>query len=60
MTGQPPELIRFSMFFVTSLLVVFVAQSFGLMIGAYFDVVVSKKCSYVSVTGAEKEIYMEE
>lgn len=29
------------MFFVTSLLVVFVAQSFGLMIGAYFNVVVS-------------------
>ncbi|KAJ8922550.1 hypothetical protein NQ315_007580 [Exocentrus adspersus] len=39
MTSQPPELVRFSMFFVTSLLVVFVAQSFGLMIGAYFNVV---------------------
>ncbi|XP_018573015.1 ATP-binding cassette sub-family G member 1 [Anoplophora glabripennis] len=39
MTAQPPEMIRFAMFFVTSMLVVFVAQSVGLMIGAYFDVV---------------------
>ncbi|KAJ8930259.1 hypothetical protein NQ314_016952 [Rhamnusium bicolor] len=39
MTEQPPEMIRFGMFFVSSLLVVFVAQSFGLMIGAYFNVV---------------------
>ncbi|CAH0561477.1 unnamed protein product [Brassicogethes aeneus] len=39
MTGQPLEWVRFMMFFVTSLLVVFVAQSFGLMIGAYFNVV---------------------
>ncbi|KAJ8947360.1 hypothetical protein NQ318_002886 [Aromia moschata] len=39
MTAQPSEMIRFGMFFITSVLVVFVAQSFGLMIGAYFDVV---------------------
>ncbi|KAL1509071.1 hypothetical protein ABEB36_003869 [Hypothenemus hampei] len=39
MTAQPYDNTRFIMFFVTSLLVVFVAQSFGLTIGAYFDVV---------------------
>ncbi|KAF5308831.1 hypothetical protein FQR65_LT00531 [Abscondita terminalis] len=39
MTGQPMELNRFTMFTVLSLLVVFVAQSFGLMIGAIFNVV---------------------
>ncbi|CAG9761991.1 unnamed protein product [Ceutorhynchus assimilis] len=39
MTAQPFEINRFTMFFVSSLLVVFVAQSFGLMIGAYFNVV---------------------
>lgn len=41
MTGQPVEVQRLSMFTTISLLVVFVAQSFGLMIGAIFDVVVS-------------------
>lgn len=41
MTAQPFDNIRFNMFLITSLLVVFVAQSFGLMIGAYFNVVVS-------------------
>ncbi|ENN83526.1 hypothetical protein YQE_00118, partial [Dendroctonus ponderosae] len=39
MTAQPFDNIRFNMFLITSLLVVFVAQSFGLMIGAYFNVV---------------------
>ncbi|XP_077287128.1 ATP-binding cassette sub-family G member 4 [Arctopsyche grandis] len=39
MSGQPLELFRFGMFFTISLLVVFVAQGFGLMIGAVFDVV---------------------
>ncbi|KAF2879706.1 hypothetical protein ILUMI_26469 [Ignelater luminosus] len=39
MTGQPLEWQRIGMFTVISLLVVFVAQSFGLMIGAIFDVV---------------------
>lgn len=43
MTAQPLEMHRFGMFFVISMLVVFVAQSFGLMIGAYFDVVVRKQ-----------------
>ncbi|XP_074026119.1 ATP-binding cassette sub-family G member 4 isoform X2 [Leptinotarsa decemlineata] len=38
-TAQPYEMIRFMMFFVSSLMVVFVAQSFGLMIGIYFNVV---------------------
>lgn len=39
LTAQPFDEVRFSMFLITSLLVVFVTQSFGLMIGAYFDVV---------------------
>lgn len=39
MSGQPLEIERFSMFLSISILVVFVAQSFGLMIGAVFDVV---------------------
>lgn len=39
MSGQPMEIERFSMFVAISLLVSFVAQSFGLMIGAVFDVV---------------------
>ncbi|EDW52330.1 GM12092 [Drosophila sechellia] len=36
---QPMEWIRFFMFFSISLLTVFVGHSFGLMIGAWFDVV---------------------
>lgn len=40
MSGQPLEIIRFGMFLAISILTVFVAQSFGLMIGAVFDVVV--------------------
>ncbi|KAM3964315.1 LOW QUALITY PROTEIN: ATP-binding cassette subfamily G member 4-like [Aphomia sociella] len=39
MSGQPLDIVRFSMFFVISLYVVLVAQSFGLMIGAAFNVV---------------------
>ncbi|KAK0176964.1 hypothetical protein PV328_001062 [Microctonus aethiopoides] len=39
MSRQPLEIIRFSMFFTISLLVVFVAQGLGLMIGAVFNVV---------------------
>ncbi|XP_024944674.1 ATP-binding cassette sub-family G member 4 isoform X2 [Cephus cinctus] len=39
MSNQPLEIIRFSMFFTISLLICFVAQSFGLMIGAVFNVV---------------------
>lgn len=39
MSDQPHDIIRFSMFFGVSLLVAFVAQSFGFMIGATFDVV---------------------
>lgn len=38
-SGQPPETGRFNMFFVISLFIVYVAMSFGLMIGAIFDVV---------------------
>ncbi|KAK0091409.1 hypothetical protein PV326_003274 [Microctonus aethiopoides] len=37
--NKPLEIIRFSMFFTISLLVVFVAQGLGLMIGAVFNVV---------------------
>ncbi|EDW28443.1 GL19195 [Drosophila persimilis] len=36
---QPMEWVRFWMFFAISLLTVFVGHSFGLMIGAWFDVV---------------------
>lgn len=46
MTAQPPSLERFGMFTAISVLVVFVAQSFGLMIGAVFDVTVS----YIYIT----------
>jgi len=38
-SAQPPDMGRFNMFFVISLLIVYVAMSFGLMIGAIFDVV---------------------
>lgn len=41
MSAQPTDATRFGMFFGISLMVVFVAQSFGLMIGAVFSVVVS-------------------
>lgn len=41
MTSQPLEVFRFSMFFVISVLVTIVGQSIGLMVGAWFDVVVS-------------------
>lgn len=40
-TAQPLEWSRFSMFFTISLLIVWVGQGMGLMIGAWFDVVVS-------------------
>lgn len=40
-TGQPFELFRFNMFFAISLFVTIVGQSIGLMVGAWFDVVVS-------------------
>ncbi|XP_033213032.1 ATP-binding cassette sub-family G member 4-like [Belonocnema kinseyi] len=39
MSAQPADVTRFAMFFTISLLVSFVAQSFGLMIGAVFNVV---------------------
>lgn len=39
LTGQPMEWIRFIMFNFTSLLVVFIAQSVGYMVGAVFNVV---------------------
>ncbi|XP_015122195.1 ATP-binding cassette sub-family G member 4 [Diachasma alloeum] len=39
MSAQPMEWSRFSMFFTISMLVVFTAQSFGLVIGAVFSVV---------------------
>ncbi|KAJ8688399.1 hypothetical protein QAD02_024194 [Eretmocerus hayati] len=39
MSSQPYESVRFGMFFSISLLVAFIAQSFGLLIGSAFDVV---------------------
>ncbi|KAL0831096.1 hypothetical protein ABMA28_001969 [Loxostege sticticalis] len=39
MSAQPLDIVRFLMFFVISLYTVLVAQSFGLMIGAAFNVV---------------------
>lgn len=41
MSAQPLEKDRFLMFFLISQLVVFVASGMGLMIGAWFDVVVN-------------------
>lgn len=41
MTSQPPDLCRFSMFLGACLLVSFVAQSVGLVVGAAMNVQVS-------------------
>lgn len=41
MTCQPFELFRFNMFFAINILVTIVGQSIGLMVGAWFNVVVS-------------------
>ncbi|EZA54901.1 hypothetical protein DMN91_009473 [Ooceraea biroi] len=39
MTAQPLEIIRFSMFLIISLMIMFIGQGTGLMIGAVFNVV---------------------
>ncbi|XP_069705120.1 ATP-binding cassette sub-family G member 1 [Periplaneta americana] len=39
LSGQPSDMNRFNMFFAISLLITYVAMSFGLMIGAIFNVV---------------------
>lgn len=41
MSAQPLEIIRFCMFVAISLLIMFIGQGIGLMIGAVFNVVVS-------------------
>jgi len=41
MSAQPLEIIRFCMFLAISMLVMFIGQGTGLMIGAVFNVVVS-------------------
>uniref|UniRef100_A0A8D8FWV4 ATP-binding cassette sub-family G member 4 n=1 Tax=Culex pipiens TaxID=7175 RepID=A0A8D8FWV4_CULPI len=46
MSGQPMELFRFGMFFTISFLIVLIAQSIGLTIGAWFNVVVSRSRHY--------------
>lgn len=42
MTSQPADLARFGMFLAACLLVAFVAQSVGLVVGAAMNVQVSK------------------
>lgn len=42
MTGWPMEIMRFSVFFVISLLIVLIASTCGLIIGTSFNVIVSK------------------
>ncbi|XP_012228224.1 ATP-binding cassette sub-family G member 4 [Linepithema humile] len=39
MSAQPLEITRFSMFLIITLLIIFIAQGMGLMIGAVFNVV---------------------
>jgi len=41
MTGWPLEIMRFSVFYIISLLVSLVAQTVGLIIGSCFNVIVS-------------------
>jgi len=41
MTGWPLEIMRFSIFYIISLLVSLVAQTVGLIIGSCFNVIVS-------------------
>jgi len=41
MSEQPLEIVRFCMFLSISLLIMFIGQGTGLMIGAVFNVVVS-------------------
>lgn len=41
MTSQPPEMFRFGMFLSACLLISFVAQSVGLVVGAAMNVQVS-------------------
>jgi ABC-2 type transporter len=41
MVGWPMEMNRFTIFFIVSLLIVLVAQTIGLLIGAIFNVIVS-------------------
>lgn len=46
MSGQPLEWSRFAMFFAISLMMDFVGQTMGLMVGAWFDVVVRIKYEF--------------
>lgn len=49
MSAQPMEWIRFAIFLGISILVVLVAQTFGLLVGAVFSVVVSTHVSYTTL-----------
>lgn len=48
MTAQPPEMFRFGMFLSACLLISFVAQSVGLVVGAAMNVQVSRQKLIVS------------
>ncbi|EDS29091.1 ATP-binding cassette sub-family G member 4 [Culex quinquefasciatus] len=50
MSGQPMELFRFGMFFTISFLIVLIAQSIGLTIGAWFNVVFWKDVYALTIT----------
>lgn len=51
MTSQPLEMFRFGMFLSACLLISFVAQSVGLVVGAAMNVQVSNKQKMVIIIG---------
>lgn len=53
-TAQPFEIVRFSMFLSISLLIMFIGQGTGLMIGAVFNVVVSA----INIINSTSQLYV--